>query len=39
MKSYVKPEIELIETVLDDVIAISTSEEVHSFAKGADEVW
>lgn len=41
MKKYNKPEFELIETVLDDVIAtsISVSESNHDFSKGVDEVW
>ena len=41
MKKYIKPEFELIETVLDDVIAASivTNETNHDFTKGADEVW
>ena len=41
MKKYIKPEFELIETILDDVIAASivANETNHDFSKGADEVW
>ena len=41
MKNYIKPEFELIETVLDDVIAASivVQDAHHDFSKGADEVW
>ena len=41
MKKYIKPEFELIETVLDDVIAASIviNETNHDLSKGADEVW
>ena len=41
MKRYTKPEIELIETVLSDVVAASFTIEDsnHDMSQGVDEVW